>query len=87
MTDFRRLVLCILLVIGFAIVLHSCTTVSPTQMTGQNVLGKQILSEQNEHYNLLSAHKECHFFRFYFDCGADFQNSSSPIVSRLNISF
>ena len=36
---------------------------------------------------LLSAYKECHFFRFYLDCGADFQNSSSPIFSRLNISF
>ena len=37
--------------------------------------------------NLLSAHKECHFFRVYFDCEADFQNSSSLIFSRLNISF
>lgn len=50
MIDFRRLVLCILLGIGFAIVLPSCTTVSPPQMTEQSLLGKQILSEQNEHY-------------------------------------
>ena len=38
-------------------------------------------------YNLLSAHKECHFFRVYFDYEANFQNSSSPIFSKLNISF
>ena len=37
--------------------------------------------------NLLSAHKECHFFRVYFDCGADFQYSSSSIFNRLNINF
>ena len=44
---------------------------------------KKIMS----HYTLLSAHRECHFFRVYFDCEADFQYSSSSIFSRLNISF
>jgi hypothetical protein len=36
---------------------------------------------------LLSAHNDCHFFRVYFDCGADFQYSSSSIFNRLNINF
>ena len=36
---------------------------------------------------LLSAHRECRYYRVYFDCEADFQNSCSPIFNRLNISF
>jgi hypothetical protein len=37
--------------------------------------------------NLLSAHKECHFFRVYFDCEGDLQYSFSSIFNRSNTSF
>ena len=36
---------------------------------------------------LLSAHKECHFFRVYFDCEGSIQYSFSSIFNRSNISF